>query len=67
VLLDGQRLCLSDAARALNLTPSTLHFRLVARTHDANYMDVDVRAVGADVAHSAKPAGKADEPPCRAA
>lgn len=50
VVLDGERLCLTDAARALGLSPSTLHLRIVARTHDPDYRDVDVRAVRADQA-----------------
>jgi hypothetical protein len=57
VVLDGQRLCLADAARALGVTTSTLHFRLVNRVQDKNYQEVDVRAVGADVAkHRGDPA-----------
>ena len=62
VLLDGQRLCLADAARALGVTASTLHFRLVNRTHDRNYpQNADVRALGADVAkRGANAAGNTD-------
>ena len=61
VVLDGQRLCLADAARALGVTTSTLHFRLVNRVHDKNYQEVDVRAVGADVAkYGANPARNVD-------
>jgi hypothetical protein len=48
VILDGDRLCLTDAAAKLGLSASTLHFRLVNRTGTRNYRDVDVRAVGAD-------------------
>ena len=48
VLLDGERLCLKDAARRLSVSMVALHFRLVNRTGDANYGCVDVREVGAD-------------------
>lgn len=48
VILDGQRLCLTDAARRVGISPVALHFRLVNRTGNANYGRVDVRAVGAD-------------------
>lgn len=49
VVLDGARLCLADAARALGISISTLHLRIVARTHDPAYAEVDIRAIGADV------------------
>lgn len=48
VILDGRRLCLSDAARELGITASALHYRLVVRTGKKDYLNVDVRAVGAD-------------------
>jgi hypothetical protein len=48
VILDGDRLCLTDAAARLGLSASALHYRLVNRTGTRNYKDVDVRAVGAD-------------------
>lgn len=48
VILDGQRVCLAEAARRLGLSTSALHFRLLHRTRDPQYCDVDVRAVGAD-------------------
>jgi hypothetical protein len=31
------------------LTASALHFRILARTHDEDYAEVDLRAIGADV------------------
>jgi hypothetical protein len=48
VILDGERLCITEAARRLEITASTLHFRLLARTKTKDYDGVDVRAVGAD-------------------
>ena len=48
VLLDGQRLILSDAARSLGLSVSALHFRITRRVGHADYGCVDVREVGAD-------------------
>ncbi len=54
VILDGRRLCLTEAARELGISAVALHFRLVNRTGTADYRDVDVRVVGAD---SAKRAG----------
>lgn len=55
VLLDGRRLSLTEAARALGLSASTLHLRLVNRTNNPDYRETDVRAVGADV-----PRGRGD-------
>jgi len=54
VVLDGERLCLTDAARRLEITASTLHFRLLARTKTKDYDGVDVRAVGAHIARVEK-------------
>ena len=34
VVLDGERLCLTEAARRLGLSASTLHFRIFRRTGD---------------------------------
>ena len=48
VVLDGQRVCLSDAARELGLSASALHGRLVRRTGRRDYQDVDVRLLGVD-------------------
>ena len=50
VMLDGERLCLTEAARRLGLAASALHWRIFRRTGDAAYQNVDVRAIGADVA-----------------
>jgi hypothetical protein len=66
VILDARRLCLSDAARELGITASALHYRLI-RTGKKDYLDVDVRVVGADRccnrAHcSVHAAGGFDEP-----
>jgi hypothetical protein len=49
VLLDGERLTLAEAGRRLGLTASSLHFRILRRTKDAEYREVDLRAIGADV------------------
>ena len=49
VLLDGESLCLTEAARRLGLSTAALHFRLVARTGTREYAGIDVRAIGADV------------------
>jgi hypothetical protein len=49
LILDGQQLCLSEAARRLDLSPSALHFRMLARTGTREYSGTDVRAVRADV------------------
>jgi hypothetical protein len=49
VILDGDRVTLTDAARRLGLSTSALHWRIVRRTIDPAYHDVDVRAIGADV------------------
>ncbi len=49
LILDGQQLCLSEAARRLDLSPSALHFRMLARTGTRDYSGTDVRAVRADV------------------
>lgn len=48
VILDGERLCLTEAARRLGIAPSALHFRLLSRTKSKEYDGVDIRAVGAD-------------------
>jgi hypothetical protein len=37
-------------AGAWGLTASALHFRILARTHDEGYGEVDLRAIGADMA-----------------
>jgi hypothetical protein len=50
VFLDGIRMTLTEAARELGITASTLHFRILRRTHDAAYNNVDIRAIGADIA-----------------
>jgi len=49
VILDGERLCLTAAARRLGLTAAALHWRILRRTKNPEYSDADVRAVGADV------------------
>ena len=49
LILDGQQLCLTEAARRLELSPSALHFRMLARTGSRDYAGTDVRAVRADV------------------
>lgn len=49
VVMDGERLCLTDAARKLGLAPSALHFRIINRVHTSDYGEVDLRAIGADV------------------
>jgi hypothetical protein len=52
VILDGEHLCLTEAARRLCISPSALHFRIVNRTGgDAGYSDVDLRTIGADRVH----------------
>jgi hypothetical protein len=48
VVLDGESMILSDAARRLGISLVALHFRLVNRTGGKEYDGVDVRAVGAD-------------------
>jgi hypothetical protein len=48
VILDGDRVSLTEAARRLDLSTSALHWRVVRRTGDPAYHDVDVRAVHAD-------------------
>ncbi|MGE5647384.1 MAG: hypothetical protein ACM336_16500 [Acidobacteriota bacterium] len=53
VMLDRERLSLTDAARRLGISPDALHFRLLNRTGTADYRDVDVRVVGADRAKRA--------------
>jgi hypothetical protein len=50
VILDGERLTLTEGARRLGLTGSTLHFRIVNRTGTTDYGEVDIRAIRADVA-----------------
>ena len=56
VVLDGDRLTLTDAARRLGITASTLHFRILNRTGNSAYRDVDVRTVGADGARQRRTA-----------
>ena len=48
VILDGRRLCLTEAARELGISAVALHFRLVNRTGTADYREIDIRVVGAD-------------------
>ncbi|MGO9008591.1 MAG: hypothetical protein ACLQPN_00695 [Bryobacteraceae bacterium] len=52
VVLDGERVCLTDAARRLGISPSALHFRIVNRTGGTEYGLVDLRSIGADVVRS---------------
>jgi len=52
VVLDGQRMILTDAARQLGISNVALHFRLVNRTGTTDYSGTDVRAVGADRKHT---------------
>ncbi len=58
VVLDGQRMILTDAARELGISNVALHFRLVNRTGGNDYDGVDVRAVGADRKHTAVEASR---------
>jgi len=60
VILDGKRLCLTEAARALGISASALHFRITNRTGASDYGEVDIRAVGADVP---QPPGRPPKPP----
>lgn len=48
VILDGQKMCVAEAARRLGITHSALNWRLVNRVGERNYGCVDVRQVGAD-------------------
>jgi hypothetical protein len=48
VILDGERICLTEVARRLHLAPSALHFRILRRTGDPAHYDVDVRAIGVE-------------------
>lgn len=50
VILDGERLTLTSAAHRLGIDPSTLHRRLRDCTQEPSARDIDIRAVGADVA-----------------
>lgn len=59
VVLDGERIYLTEAARRLNISPAALHFRLVARTGTKHYTGVDIRAVRADVPYSRAEASRA--------
>lgn len=52
VVLDGERVCLTDAARRLGISPSALHFRIVNRTGGTEYGEVDLRSIEADVVRS---------------
>lgn len=52
VVLDGQRMILTDAARKLGISNVALHFRLVNRTGGKDYDGVDIRAVRADRKHT---------------
>jgi len=45
VLLDGERLTLTEAARRLAMSASSLHFRILKRTGTADYTGVDLRAI----------------------
>ncbi len=58
VVLDGQRMILTDAARRLGISNVALHFRLVNRTGTKDYSGTDVRAVGADMRHTAVEASR---------
>lgn len=49
VVLDGQRLCLTEAARRLGMSASALHFRIVRRSGTTDYSDVDLRAIQVEV------------------
>jgi hypothetical protein len=49
VMLGGERISLTEAARRLGITASTLHWRIVNRTRTSDYVDVDIRAIGADI------------------
>lgn len=52
VILDGEHLCLTEAARRLGISPSALHFRIANRVGAAEYGEVDLRLVEADVVRS---------------
>lgn len=49
VVLDGERVTLTEGARRLGLSASALHFRILRRTCDPKYSEIDLRSVGADV------------------
>ena len=48
LVLDGERLTLTESARRLGLSPSALHFRIVNRMHTKDYGCVDLRAIHVD-------------------
>lgn len=55
VVLDGRRVCLTEAARLIGISASALHFRILRRVRDPHYQDVDLRACGAaDLSSPAK-------------
>jgi len=49
VVLDGERVHLTEAARRLGMSASALHFRIVRRTGTSDYSDVDLRAIQVEV------------------
>jgi len=49
LVLDGQEVCLAEAARRLQISAAALHCRLIARTGSRDYAGTDVRGVCADV------------------
>ncbi len=49
VLLDGERITLTEAARRLEMSASALHFRIVRRAGTAEYSEVDLRALHVEV------------------
>lgn len=63
VILDDERLCITEAARRLGISTSALHFRLVNRC-GPDYQEPDVRGVGADHARQhSSPARKPNTAP----
>jgi hypothetical protein len=52
VILDGDRISLTDAARRLGMSVWALHQRIVRRTRDPHYGEIDLRATEVDVRRS---------------
>lgn len=48
VVLDGEWVCLTEAARRLGISASALRFRIIKRIKSKQYLGVDVRGIKAD-------------------
>lgn len=58
VVLNGERLNLTEAALRLGLSASALHWRIVSRVGDPDYRETDLDAIRVHIKHSSKECGQ---------